>query len=340
MSTTSVRNDGQIGTSAVEVSDLVKRYPKSPVNAVDGISFAVEPGEVFGLLGPNGAGKTTTIGMLTTRVRPTSGRAMIGGIDVGADPVRARSLLAVVPQRSNLDRSMSIRRNLTFHAAYHGVPAAEASRRADELLEQFGLRERGDVKPDMFSGGQSQRMMIARALMHEPMVLFLDEPSTGLDPAARLFVWDRLRELREHGVTLMLTTHDMHEAATLADRVGIMDHGKLLALDTPEALMRGLAGSSTLELSVQAQNGDVPEPLVQALGQLADVERVEALHDDMPDADATERRVRLYVAGDASQLIAPTATLLADRGFALNGVDLGTPTLEDVFINLTGRTLR
>ena len=332
-----------VNPPAVEVAELVKRYPKSPVNAVDGISFAVTPGEVFGLLGPNGAGKTTTIGMLTTRVRPTSGRAMIGGIDVAADPVRARSLLAVVPQRSNLDRSISIRRNLTFHAAYHGVPAAEASRRADELLEQFGLLERGDVKPDLFSGGQSQRMMIARALMHEPMVLFLDEPSTGLDPAARLFVWDRLRELRSHGVTLILTTHDMHEAATLADRVGIMDRGKLLALDTPEALMRGLAGSSTLELSVHAAgNGDgaVPEPVVQALGQLAGVEAVEALHDDIPDGDAAEQRVRVYVAGDASQLIAPTATLLADRGFALKGVELGAPTLEDVFISLTGRTLR
>jgi ABC-2 type transport system ATP-binding protein len=254
--------------------------------------------------------------------------------------VRARSLLAVVPQRSNLDRSISIRRNLTFHAAYHGVAAGEADRRADELLEQFGLRERGDMKPDLFSGGQSQRMMIARALMHEPQVLFLDEPSTGLDPAARLFVWDRLRELRDRGVTLILTTHDMHEAAVLADRVGIMDHGKLLALDAPEALMRGLAGSSTLELSVQAVNGDVPESLVQALGQLAGVEAVEALHDDTPDAGATERRVRLYVSGEASPLIAPTATLLADRGFTLRGVELGTPTLEDVFIHLTGRTLR
>jgi ABC-2 type transport system ATP-binding protein len=325
---------------ALEVAELVKRYPKSPDNAVDGISFAVNPGEVFGLLGPNGAGKTTTIGMLTTRVRPTRGRATIGGVDVAADPVRARSLLAVVPQRSNLDRAISIRRNLTFHAAYHGVPAAEADLRADELLEQFGLRERGDVKPDLFSGGQSQRMMIARALMHEPQVLFLDEPSTGLDPAARLFVWDRLRELRDRGVTLMLTTHDMHEAATLADRVGIMDHGKVLALDTPEALMRGLPGSSTLELSVRAQNGGVPTAVVQALQELAGVEQVEALQGDAPDGDATEQRVRLYVAGEASELIAPTATLLADRGLALAGVELGAPSLEDVFIHLTGRTLR
>jgi ABC-2 type transport system ATP-binding protein len=326
---------------AVEVSELVKRYPKSQVNAVDGISFAVTPGEVFGLLGPNGAGKTTTIGMLTTRVRPTSGRAMIGAVDVAVDPVRARSLLAVVPQRSNLDRSISIRRNLTFHAAYHGVPAAEASRRADELLEQFGLRERGDVKPDLFSGGQSQRMMIARALMHEPQVLFLDEPSTGLDPAARLFVWDRLRELRDRGVTLILTTHDMHEAATLADRVGIMDHGKVLALDTPEALMRGLPGSSTLELSVRAvRNGDGRAALVQALERLGGVEQVEPLPDEPADGQPAGWRVRLYVTGEASELIAPTATLLAERGLALSGVELGAPSLEDVFIHLTGRTLR
>src|SRR3954466_9722479 len=239
-------------SSAVTVAELVKRYPKAKVNAVDGISFSVDAGEVFGLLGPNGAGKTTTVGMLTTRIRPDGGETTVGGVDVVADAVRARGRLAVVPQRSNLDRSISIRKNLTFHAAYHGVGAAEASARADELLEQFGLSERGDVKPDMFSGGQAQRVMIARALMHQPEVLFLDEPTTGLDPAARLFVWDRLRELRDRGVTLILTTHDMHEAATLADRVGIMDHGKLLSLDTPVALMRSLPGSTTLELTTTA----------------------------------------------------------------------------------------
>ncbi|MGO9887772.1 MAG: ABC transporter ATP-binding protein [Solirubrobacteraceae bacterium] len=327
---------------AVEVAGLIKRYPKSPVNAVDGITFAVAPGEVFGLLGPNGAGKTTTVGMLTTRVKPTDGRAMVGGVDVGLDPVRARSMLAVVPQRSNLDRSLSIRRNLTFHAAYHGVPAAEASVRADELLEQFGLGDRGDIKPDLFSGGQSQRVMIARALMHEPQVLFLDEPTTGLDPAARLFVWDRLRELRQRGVTLFLTTHDMHEAALLADRVGIMDHGKLLALDTPEALMRGLPGSSTLELSVHAgDNGHSPESFIDAFAALPGVERVEPLPgDDGPEPDDPQWRVRLYVSGEASALVAPTATLLADRGLSLSGVELAAPTLEDVFIHLTGRTLR
>ncbi len=326
--------------AAVAVHELVKRYPKSPVSAVDGIAFSVAPGEVFGLLGPNGAGKTTTVGMLTTRVRPTSGRAEVAGIDVMADPVGARARLAVVPQRSNLDRSLSVRRNLTFHAAYHGVPAAVAAARAEELLEQFGLLERADAKPDLFSGGQAQRMMIARALMHEPEVLFLDEPSTGLDPAARLFVWDRLRELRDRGVTLILTTHDMHEAATLADRVGIMDHGHLLALDTPEALMRSLSGSSTLELSIHADDGEPPDSLIGALRELQSVDRVEPLEAPPSDGETAALRVRLYIDGEAPLLVAPAAALLAQRGQTLAGVEIGAPTLEDVFIHLTGRSLR
>ena len=341
---------------AVEVFDLVKRYGNSPQNAVDGVSFTVRTGEVFGLLGPNGAGKTTTIGVLTTRVRPTSGAARVCGIDVTANPVLARSRLAVVPQRNNLDRSLSIRDNLTFHAAYHGVPAKAASARADELLGQFGLAERAGSKPDFFSGGQAQRVMIARALMHAPQVLFLDEPTTGLDPAARLFVWDRLRELQEQGVTLMLTTHDMDEAAELADRVGIMDHGRLLAMETPQALIRGLPGRTTLELST---DGDGSDDLLDALRRLAGVERVEpiqAADSKLPafaGGPAAEMsgsshdngvaggfRVRLYLSGDAAMMVAPTAAVLAERGLGLSDVKLGTPTLEDVFIHLTGRTLR
>jgi ABC-2 type transport system ATP-binding protein len=332
--------------SAVEVRELVKRYPRSPVNAVDGVSFEVERKEVFGLLGPNGAGKTTTVGVLTTRVRPTSGQASVAGVDVLRDPVRARSALAVVPQRSNLDRALSIRANLVFHAAYHGVPAPERSRRADELLEQFGLLDRANQKPDMFSGGQSQRVMIARALMHAPEVLFLDEPSTGLDPAARLFVWDRLRELRDRGVTLFLTTHDMDEAAALADRVGIMDHGKLLALDTPEALMRSVPSGSTVELTTQPPDAETGERIVAALGALPTVELAEKVaatsNGDPALATAAngDLRIRLYVTGDAPLLVAPAAAVLAEHGSSLADVKLGTPTLEDVFINLTGRTLR
>ncbi|MEA2647422.1 MAG: type transport system ATP-binding protein [Chloroflexota bacterium] len=321
---------------AVSVVDLVKRYPKSPVNAVDGASFGVSPGEVFGLLGPNGAGKTTTVGVLTTRVRPTGGQAMVAGMDVTVDPVGVRRLLAVVPQRSNLDRSISIRNNLIFHAAYHGVAAAERGRRADELLEQFGLLERRDTKPDFFSGGQAQRIMIARALMHAPRVLFLDEPTTGLDPAARLFVWERLRELRDAGVTLLLTTHDMDEAAELADRVAIMDRGKLLAIDTPPALIRSLEGRQTLELAARPLNGRPPDDAIDLLGAMPQVEKVERIS----EPGAADLHIRLYLAGEAPKLVAPAASVLDGVGYLLTDVKLGTPTLEDVFIQLTGRMLR
>jgi ABC-2 type transport system ATP-binding protein len=317
---------------AVEVEGLVKRYPKSPVNAVDGVTFSVERGEVFGLLGPNGAGKTTTIGILTTRVRPTDGVARVGGIDVTRDPVRARTQLAVVPQRTNLDRSLSIRQNLIFHAAYHRVPAAERNRRADELLELFGLSDRGDDKPDYMSGGQSQRIMIARSMMHTPQVLFLDEPSTGLDPAARLFVWDRVRDLRDRGTTIVITTHDMDEAATLAERVGIMDHGKLLALDRPDALTRGLPGKTTLEVALAGADGNM-DAAVAALEGLDGVERLEQL-------EGSGGHVRLYVTGDAPLMVAPVAGALSGFGITLSDVKIGEPSLEDVFINLTGRALR
>ncbi|HEY6709702.1 MAG TPA: ABC transporter ATP-binding protein [Actinomycetota bacterium] len=348
----------------VEVRDLVKRYRKAKVNAVDGVSFAVRRGEVLGLLGPNGAGKTTTVGVLTTRVRRTGGTACVSGVDVGVDPVRARRLVAVVPQRNNLDRSLSIRQNLLFHAAYHGVPAAERTRRASDLLEEFGLADRADDKPDMFSGGQAQRVMVARALMHAPEVLFLDEPTTGLDPAARLFVWDRVRDLRARGVTVVLTTHDMDEAAELADRVGIMDHGKLLALDTPAALTRGLPGRTTLEVAV-ALDGTPAEELVTELGALDGVERVERvaaatgapvggpMGGGRPGGGATggrapagpaapprELRARLYLLGEAPAMVAPVAALVASHRAQLTDVAIGAPSLEDVFIALTGRALR
>ncbi|MGI8531514.1 MAG: ABC transporter ATP-binding protein [Geodermatophilaceae bacterium] len=350
-------------TAAVEVTDLVKRYPKRPDNAVDGITFTVARGEIFGLLGPNGAGKSTTIGVLTTRVRPTSGTARVVGIDVAADPVAARARLAVVPQRTNLDRALTARQNLIFHAAYHGVPVAERGRRADTVLDQFGLGDRAKDKVDFYSGGMGQRLLIARAMMHAPEVLFLDEPSTGLDPQARLFVWDRVRELREQGVTIVLTTHDMDEAAALADRVGIIDHGTLLALDTPDALTHSLPGSATLDLTVEYADPDSPEDLIAALGAVDGVEQVERVGSEpaggagagfgrargpggSPPQTASdgsmgsELRVRLYLTGEAASLIAPVTALLAGRGARLTALGLGEPSLEDVFISLTGRDLR
>lgn len=330
-----MKSTSHSGTDAVvRVEDLRKVYPKNPVPAVDGLSFEVARGEVFGLLGPNGAGKSTTIGVLTTRVLPTGGHAYVGGVDVVADPVAARRRLAVVTQRNNLDRSLSIRQNLLFHASYHGVPTAVRARRADQLLEQFGLAERANERVDLFSGGQSQRAMIARALMHAPEVLFLDEPSTGLDPAARLFVWERIQELRDAGVTVILTTHDMDEAERLSDRVGIVDHGHLLALDTPAALMRNLPGSSTLELELGTGEADIAA-LSTALAELDGVARVERVDDA-----AETTRFRLYLATDPAAMVAPAANVLSTAGSALAGVSIGAPSLEDVFISLTGRALR
>lgn len=328
---------------AVEVVDLVKRYPKRDSNAVDGVSFAVRRGEVFGLLGPNGAGKTTTVGVLTTRVRATSGRAVVAGADVAADPPAARARLAVVPQRSNLDQSLTARQNLLFHAAYHGVGKVQRVRRADDLLERFGLGDRADAKVDKVSGGQAQRLMIARALMHDPQVLFLDEPSTGLDPQARLFVWERVRDLRERGTTVLLTTHDMDEAQELCDRVGIVDHGRLLDLDTPAALVARHSDGGTVEVVVTPPEGAGPEAggahLAGAVrGALARVEGVRGT-DEMP-AEHPAARVRATVAGDPAALLAPVAEAVASTGAVVTDVRLGRPDLEDVFISLTGRELR
>ncbi|MFI5843651.1 ABC transporter ATP-binding protein [Catenuloplanes sp. NPDC051500] len=346
------------------MKELVKRYPKAPVNAVDGLSFEVAPGEIFGLLGPNGAGKSTTIGVLTTRVKATSGSATVAGRDVIRDGVRARSAFAVVPQRSNLDRSLTPRQNLRFHAAYHGFSRAYRNARADELLDQFGLTEAADKKIDFYSGGMTQRLMIARSMMHEPTVLFLDEPTTGLDPQSRIFLWERVREMRDRGVTIVLTTHDMDEAAEMSDRVGIVDHGKLLALDTPGALTRRLSGQAVLELTVTPAPGDDADKLIAALTDVDGVARGERVSSAgpaipaaalammaarggppptmpaMPAADGAEVTVRLYLDRAAAALLGPVVSVLDARGATLANVQLGDPSLEDVFIDLTGRGLR
>ncbi|MFV2088737.1 ABC transporter ATP-binding protein [Micromonospora sp. LOL_021] len=253
---------------AVEVVDLVKRYPGQDRNAIDSLSFAVRPGEVFGLLGPNGAGKSTTVGVLTTTIRASSGTARVDGVDVVRHPVAARTRFAVVPQYNNLDRALTPRQNLLSHAAYHGVPRAERHRRADRLLTEFGLDKQADSRVDFFSGGMSQRLMIARALMHDPRVVFLDEPTNGLEPQARLLIRTRIRQLRERGVTVVLTSHEMTEVAELADRVAIVDHGRLLTLDTPANLVRGVAGRAVLDLALRPGPGDGATDLLAALTAL------------------------------------------------------------------------
>src|SRR5213595_2610462 len=243
--------------TVIAVRDLQKTFqPKGKrapvaIKAVDGITFEVPRGEFFGLLGPNGAGKTTTIGILTTRVLPTEGVAQIEGIDVARDPVSVKRRIGVVPQVNNLDRALTAKEILLFHAEYFGVPKHEREERARRLLERFELTERADEKITGWSGGMAQRLKIGRALMHDPAILFLDEPTTGLDPQARRAMWELLTELNQKGLTILLTTHYMEEADLLCGRTAIVDHGKVLALDSPAQLKRSVPGGYLVELQIR-----------------------------------------------------------------------------------------
>jgi ABC-2 type transport system ATP-binding protein len=224
------------GASTTAPEPGAEARPNGEIVAVDSLDLEIHEGELFGMIGPNGAGKTTTIGILTTRVRPTSGTATVAGADVITNEVGVRQRIGVVPQRPNPDRSLNAIENLVFHAAYFGIPRRRATQRAKELLEKLEIGSKAEAKVDEMSGGQQQRLMIARALIHEPEILFLDEPTVGLDPHARLSLWAILRDLHAQGRTIIMTTHYMEEADQLSDRVALMDRGKLLALDTPANL--------------------------------------------------------------------------------------------------------
>src|SRR3954463_3825640 len=225
-----------------------KDKKKFEVVALDGLSLEIRAGEMFGLLGPNGAGKSTTIGILTTRTEPTSGRAFIGEHDVWQEQVTAKRLIGVVPQRPNLDFALTARVILSSHGAYSGQSAKERTRRANELLEQFKLTDRADHMVRGFSGGMMQRLSIARAMMHDPEVLFLDEPSAGLDPQTRLLLWEIIRDYNRLGKTIVLTTHYMDEADALCDRLAIIDHGRIISEGTPAELKASIPGGYLLRL--------------------------------------------------------------------------------------------
>jgi ABC-2 type transport system ATP-binding protein len=302
-----------------------------PVTAVDHLGLAVRAGEIFGLLGPNGAGKTTTVGMLTTRVVPTSGRALVGGVDVVADPSRAKQVIGVVPQSNTLDRELTVRQNLYFHGRYFGMSVEEATATADRLLEQFRLADRAKADVASLSGGMAQRLMVARAIMHRPRILFLDEPTAGLDPQSRIALWEILGELHAAGQTILLTTHYMEEADQLCDRVAIMDHGRILALDTPAALKRSLGADTIVRVGSEATN----EP-----GSLRRLAAVLAAMEGARSAHVTEGGVLLYLSGPVARTLPRIFSAAEANGFAVSDLSVTEPTLEAVFITLTGKELR
>src|SRR5881227_200560 len=242
--------DGQV----IRTVDLTKVYPGTDFKAVDTRNLSVGAGEIFGLLGPNGAGKTTTAGMLTTRVIPTSGEAYVAGIDVVAHPALTKQVIGVVPQENTLDRALSVWENLFYHGRFFGMSSKDARSAADFLLDMFQLSKWGQASVYALSGGMAQRLMVARAILHRPAILFLDEPTAGLDPQSRIALWEILGVLHDEGQTIFLTTHYMEEADQLCNRVAIMDHGKILALDTPEGLKEGVAAGA--EVTVKAE-GDI-----------------------------------------------------------------------------------
>ncbi len=259
----------------IETVELTKVYGGTDFRAVDRLDLTVTEGEIFGLLGPNGAGKTTTAGMLTTRVIPTSGTARVGGLDVVAHPTLVKQLIGVVSQQNTLDRQLTVWENLYFHGRLFGMSARASRAEADRLLEQFHLTRWAKASVYALSGGMAQRLMVARSIAHRPAVLFMDEPTAGLDPQSRLALWDILRELNSEGQTILLTTHYMEEADQLCNRVAIMDHGRILALDTPAALKSTVGADTIVTVRARAE----PGALTVAFADVAGVTRVRPTDD-------------------------------------------------------------
>jgi ABC-2 type transport system ATP-binding protein len=307
-----------------------KKQPKAEIIALDGLSLEVSPGEIFCLLGPNGAGKSTTVGILTTRVHPTGGQAWIGDHDVWAEQVAVKRLIGVVQQRPNLDFSLTAREILLFHGAYFGIDSRERTARADTLLDRFKLTDRADQMVRGFSGGMMQRLSIARAMMHDPQVLFLDEPSAGLDPQTRLLLWEIIREYNQSGKTILLTTHNMEEADFLCQRLAIIDHGKKIALGTPAELKASVPGGYLLRLRF----GHNSPELLQRLQALAGVREVRA----NKDGDNTNS-ADIY-ADRGGSLVSEIANLASGSSVELCDVHISEPSLENLFLHHTGRSLR
>jgi ABC-2 type transport system ATP-binding protein len=317
---------GAEAAAAIRTEDLTKVYAGSDVAAVDRLNLDVRAGEIFGLLGPNGAGKTTTAGMLTTRVVPTSGRGFVGGVDVAAHPALAKQLSGIVSQQNTLDRQLTVWENLYFHGRLFGISSKQSRIIADDLLEKFQLTRWAKASVYALSGGMAQRLMVARAIFHRPAVLFLDEPTAGLDPQSRLALWEMLGELNRDGQTILLTTHYMEEADKLCERVAIMDHGRILALGTPAELKHSVGADTVVTLK---SSGDAAELGALLTREVAGVTRTRAV----------DGAIQLHV--QAREQLVPRIVMSAERGgFDIVDLSIAEPSLETVFINLTGKELR
>jgi len=316
--------------AAIRTEDLRKTYKSSrgDVEAVRGIDLDIPPGEFFGLLGPNGAGKSTTIGMLTTLVNLTGGRAWVAGYDVTKDPVAVKRRIGVVTQNNTLDLELTVAENLEFRSRFFGLSKRVASKRAAQLIDAFGLGDRRNAMADQLSGGQSRRLLIARALVHQPDVLFLDEPTAGLDPQTRVNLWEILQVLHSRGQSILLTTHYMEEAEALCDRIAVVDHGKILAEGTVDEL---LANSGAQTVVTVRYEEPVPDGLAMRAGltERPGVTKVET------DGD----QLRVFAA-DPEGLLGDLVSIGAANGLHARDATQAKPSLETAFLALTGREYR
>ena len=312
-------------TPILEVQNLAKNY--GSFNAVKGISFSINEGEIFSLLGPNGAGKTTTISMLSTLYTPTGGDATICGHSVTKDPMAVKKCIGVVPQDLALYEDLTARENLNFWGQMYGLSGKELKSRVDEVFEQISLTDKAKNRIKTFSGGMKRRVNIGVGLLHQPRLLFMDEPTVGIDPQSRRAILDSVKELNQKGMTVLYTTHYMEEAQELSHRVGIIDHGELIALGTQEELTKMVGQTDTLILHV-GEEAD-PESLAGEVRKLKGVVK----------ADVTDHEVTI-ITHSAEELLAPVVSHANSLGIKIRSVDIREPNLEAVFLHLTGRALR
>ncbi len=309
----------------LEVNNLVKRY--GDFTAVKGVSFDIKEGEIFSLLGPNGAGKTTTISMLSTLYIPTSGDATIAGHSITKDPMAVKQVIGVVPQEIALYEDLTARENLIFWGRMYGLSGNTLTRRVDEVLNQIGLTDKANNRVKTYSGGMKRRVNIGVGLLHKPRLLFMDEPTVGIDPQSRRAILDTVKDLNQNGMTVLYTTHYMEEAQELSDRVGIIDHGELIAIGTQKELTQQVGQTETLVLHI-GENDD-PQTLAKSLDGVKNV--LEAI--------ASDHEVSI-VTGEAEEVLASVVTKANERGIKIRSIDIREPNLEAVFLQLTGRALR